>query len=69
MVEKNVCTLCRAKDCLSTLGQFTLCASCRLLLMQAAIEFAKQNTVRGTAYHAAFAELSTHLTTEPEKFI
>ncbi len=66
--QKN-CALCNAKECLSTLGQFTLCASCRLHLLKTALEFARQNTVRGAAFHAAFESLATTLETNPENFI
>lgn len=69
MQDSSHCALCSAKDCLSTLGHYTLCASCRLMLFRAAMEFAEQNTVRGTVYHTAFAELRTRLEHEPEKFI
>lgn len=69
MSEQKNCALCNAKDCLSTLGQFTLCASCRLALMEAALDFAEQNTPRTSCLHAAFSVLSEKLRETPEYFI
>ena len=69
MSNKTHCALCNAKECLSTLGQFTLCASCRLELLDTALEFAEHNTVRTSALHAAFKALGAKLKETPENFI
>jgi len=63
------CIFCNEENCLATLGQYCLCATCRLEILQDAMEFAKRNTVRGTVYHAAFADILTRLTEKAENEI
>lgn len=69
MTKIGTCALCMEKDCLATLGQYTICFSCYLTLLEEAVRFAKRNTVRGTVYHAAFEAVENRLTKEPENFI
>ncbi len=69
MPDNKKCTLCSGEDCLTTLGQYCLCASCRLSLLRQAVEFAKRNTVRNTVYHAAFTALGDLLADETQDFI
>lgn len=69
MTNKKNCAFCKERDCLTTLGQYAICPSCYLALLEAAIHFAKRNTVRGTVYHAVFTAVHNRLTEEPEKFI
>ena len=69
MTKSENCALCKQKGSLTTLGQYRLCSSCTLSLVEAAIGFAKRNTVRGTVYHAAFEAVEDRFTKEPENFI
>ena len=66
MINAKTCILCNRGNSLTTLGQYCLCASCRLEVLREALEFAKTNTVRGTAYHAAFADILAEITEEAE---
>ena len=61
MPQKEQCNFCNAEHCLTTLGQYNLCASCRKKLLLSALEFAKRNTTRGTVYHEVFSALCTQL--------
>ncbi len=69
MTKIETCALCKEKDRLATLGQYMICSSCYLSLLEEAVHFAKRNTVRGTVYHAAFEAVENRLTKEPENFI
>lgn len=69
MTKIETCALCMERDSLITLGQYSICASCYLSLLEDAVRFAKRNTVRGTVYHAAFVAVEDRLTKEPENFI
>ncbi len=69
MPDTKKCIFCNGENCLTTLGQYCLCAICRLEILQDAMEFAKRNTVRGTVYHAAFADILAQLTKKAENEI
>ena len=69
MTKIETCALCKEQESLTTLGQYRICPSCYLFLVEEVIRFAKRNTVRGTVYHAAFEAVENRLTKEPEKFI
>ncbi len=69
MSNRQTCILCNRRKSLTTLGQHCLCASCRLEVLREALEFAKRNTTRGTAYHAAFADILAEITEEAENLI
>ena len=66
MIKQKTCVLCNTEGCLTTLGQYCLCASCRAEILREALEFAKRNTIRGTAYHAAFAHILAEFTEDAE---
>ncbi len=66
MSDIKTCMFCSGEDCLTTLGQFCLCTACRQQILEHALAFAMRNTVRGSVYHAAFAELYARLTEESE---
>ena len=69
MIEQNRCAFCKVEDCLTTLGQYTVCPSCFISFLQAAMDFARRNTMRGSLYHAAFEAACERMEKEPEKLI
>lgn len=69
MIKNNKCVFCKVEDCLTTLGQYAVCPSCFISFMQAAMDFARRNTIRGSLYHAAFETACERIMEEPEKFI
>lgn len=66
MLKEQSCMFCSGEERLTTLGQFCLCTACRNQAWSHALAFAMRNTVRGSVYHAAFADLYARLTDETE---